>query len=131
MAQSKIGEAIEASERAMAEAEEQRVAEQAAAAAAAMPEDFVKAAQVMQMKPGEVLDVRFIDEIGVAIQIIGGTWYLLLLPGVTDANGRSGLLHLTPPKYPTQLPVYEGAPGFRFLQLAELQGRFPDIEEVR
>ncbi|MGE4164036.1 MAG: hypothetical protein AB7G23_20100 [Vicinamibacterales bacterium] len=130
MVESKISEALEAGERAIAEAAEQRAADEAAAVGG-VSEDFVKAAQVVAMKPSEVLDVQYVDEVGVAIRTIGDSWYILLLPGVTDANGRSGLLHLTAPKYPTRLPVYQGAPGLRFLQLTELQGRFPDIEEAR
>lgn len=127
MAQSKIGDAIASSEQAMAE-QAQREAD-AAAAAAAVSDDVSEAARLLSIRPSEVLEVQFIDELGVAINTIDGLWYLLTLPGVTDANGRSGLLLLTPPKYPCAVPVYAGRAGQRFLTLRAIEGQLNGLED--
>lgn len=129
MAKSEIGEVIAASAQAMADEAAQRAAEQAGLKA--VPEDVMEASRVMQMKPSEILDVRLIDDVGVAIEVIGNTWYILMMPGAVDDNGRGGLLHLTVPRYPTSVPVYRGVEGLRFLKLVELERNIATNAEER
>ncbi|MGE3292468.1 MAG: hypothetical protein AB7O95_13905 [Geminicoccaceae bacterium] len=129
MAKSEIGEAIAASAQAMADEAAQRAAEEQDSRAA--PDDVIEASRVMQMKPSEILDVRLIDDVGVAIQVIGGMWYVLMLPGVVDDNGRGGLLHLSVPRYPTSVPVYRGVAGTRFLALVQLEHNTATNAEAR
>ena len=108
MSVGKVTEAIAAGAQALADAAEEaeRRADADSASETAATVDFVEAARVLQMKPREVVAVEYIEETGVAIQTMDGIWYILLLPGVEDGIGQSGLLQLTPARYPTNTPLY-------------------------